>query len=115
MSPSLNSLHLRMRATAAKQPSQPSGKGRRRSIGKRTNMLKALKARVEDLCKESANERVSSNVSLKALEASLRKQRRLTGALKLEISSKSHFSSPQLSGARWSLEIEHPRFRVWNS
>ena len=63
-------------------------------------MLKALKASGDDLCKESANERISSIVSLRAMKASLGKQWRLTGTLKFEISSKSHFSSPPVE---WSM------------
>jgi hypothetical protein len=50
-------------------------------LRKRTNKLKALKARAEDLCKESAKERTSSKDSLSAKEASFGKQWRLTGAL----------------------------------
>jgi hypothetical protein len=99
-SPYLNCRHIMMRAAAAKPPWHPSGRGRRRSLGKRTNKLKALNARGGDLYKESANERVSSRISLKATEASLGKPRNLTGALKLEISFKSHFSSPPVE---WSI------------
>ena len=65
-------------------------------MGKRTKMLKALKPNGEDFCSDRANKRVSSRVHLRALEASLGKQRRLTGTLKLNISSKSHFASPPL-------------------
>ena len=63
-------------------------------MGKRTKMLKAMKASGEDICNDRASERVSSRVSLRAPEASLGNQRRLIGMLKLEISSKSRFSSP---------------------
>ena len=63
------------------------------SLGKRTKRAKALKARGEDLWSPKAIERVSSRASLIALEASLGKQRRFTGTLKLEISCRSEFSS----------------------
>ena len=69
------------------------------SMGKRKKILKALKARGENLCKESANERVSSRVFFRVMETSLGKPRRLTGTLKLEISSKSYFSSPQVESS----------------
>ena len=46
---SLNRLHLRARAAAAKLPWQPSGRGRRTSLGKSTTRENALKARGEAL------------------------------------------------------------------
>ncbi len=59
-------------------------------------MFKALNASGEDLCSDRANERVSSKVSLRAPGASLVKQRRLTGTLKLDIFYRSQFSSPPI-------------------
>jgi hypothetical protein len=100
MFPSLGNRYLLLKAVAAKPLWQPSGRGRRRSMGKRTNKLKALKANGEELCKESGNERVSFRVSIRAPEASLGKQRRLTGTMKFEISCKSHFSSVAVE---WSI------------
>ena len=47
--PSLSRLHLLERVAAAKLPWQPSGRGRRSSLGKRTKRAKALKERGEDL------------------------------------------------------------------
>ncbi len=47
--PSLNKLHLRARAAAAKLPWQPSGRGRRSSLGKSTTKENMLKARGEVL------------------------------------------------------------------
>jgi len=43
MSPSLNMRHLLLMATAAKPPWRPSGRGLKRSMGKRTNIMKALR------------------------------------------------------------------------
>ena len=40
------------------------------NLVKMTKILKALKARDEDACKEIAKERVSSRVSLRSLEVS---------------------------------------------
>ena len=53
---------------------------------KRTKRAEALKDRGEVLWKEKAKERVISSASLKASEASLRKDRRFTGTFKVEIS-----------------------------
>ena len=85
--------------------------------------MKALKASGEDLCNDRANERVASRVSHRALEASLGKQRRLTGTLKFEISSKSRFSSPPVERIimdlrNWAVAlpgVELPGIRVGDS
>ena len=79
--PSLSRLHLLVRVIDAKLPWHPSGRGRRSSLGKRTKRVKALNARGEDLWRDKANKRVSSRTFLKAREASLGNQRRLTGTL----------------------------------
>jgi hypothetical protein len=63
---------------------------------------KALKARGEDLWRDRASERVSYRASLRALEASLGKQRRFTDMLKLEISFRSQLSSPS---GEWSMRL----------
>ena len=59
-----------------------------------------MNARGEDLWRELARERTSSRASLKVVEASVGKQRHLTGTLKREISLSSHFSSAILGGER---------------
>ena len=77
--PSFTMLNLLVRAVAAKLPCHPSGRERRSSLEKRKKSEMALQERGEDSWRDRARERVSSKASLKALEASLGKQRRLTG------------------------------------
>jgi hypothetical protein len=54
----------------------------------------ALKAIGEFMWRDRAKERVQSKASRRADDASLGKERRFTGTLKLEISVRSHFFSP---------------------
>ena len=64
------------------------------SLEKRTNRAEALKARGEVLWRERAKERVTSNASLNACEASFGNERHFTGTSKKEISWRSQQSSP---------------------
>jgi hypothetical protein len=56
------------------------------SLGNKTKRADALKARGDDLLRVRAKDRVTSNASRRASEASLGKDLRLTGTLKEEIS-----------------------------